>query len=466
MTNSQKPQISFIKALIPIVFLLTALLCTLLFFHGSPHIPILASAVVAAVIAVLDGQSWNDIEKGMIETISMSMQAILIVGIIGMIIGTWILAGVVPSMIYYGLQIISPKIFLVAACLICSIVSLATGSSWTTAGTVGIALIGMGQGLGIPLPMVAGAIISGAYFGDKMSPLSDTTNLAPAMAGTTLFEHIRHMIYTTGPSYVIALILYGILGMKYGNEALNTSSINTILEALSSQFAISPILFIPPIVVIAMVVLKTPAIPGLIGGSILGGLFAKFYQGASMGAIIEATHYGYSSDTGNAVIDDLLTRGGLDSMMWTLSLVLIAMCFGGIMEKTGMLEAIANKILKFAKSTGSVILATVATCIATVMVTGEQYLAMVIGGRMYKDIYADLGLHPKNLSRTLEDAGTLVSALIPWSTCGAFMATALGVHPFEYAPFAFLNYINPIIAIIYGFTGITIAKIAKKNIIK
>ncbi|WZL74029.1 Na+/H+ antiporter NhaC [Clostridiaceae bacterium 35-E11] len=455
-------QVCFAKAMIPVIFLIVALVSTLKYFGGDPHIPILAAAAVAAMIAVASGQKWADLENGMIETIRDSMQAVLIVGIIGMIIGTWILSGTVPTMIYYGLKIISPKVFLVAACLICSMVALATGSSWTTAGTVGIALIGMGQGLGIPLPMVAGAIISGAYFGDKMSPLSDTTNLAPAMAGTTLFEHIRHMIYTTGPSYVISLILYGILGIKYGSKTLDTTSINSILNALSSQFVISPLLLIPPILVIVMVVLKAPAIPGLIGGTVLGGIFAFIFQGVGMSQIIEATHYGYVSETGNEVIDSLLTRGGLDSMMWTLSLVLIAMCFGGIMEKSGMLNAIASKIVLFANNTGNLILATVLTCIATVLVTGEQYLSMVIPGRMYKNIYADLGLHPKNLSRTLEDAGTLTSPLIPWSTCGAFMYTSLGVYPFVYAPFAFLCIINPLIAIFYGYTGITLEKLPQE----
>lgn len=461
MSEIKSNKMSFGKAMIPIVFLIVALVGTLVYFGGSPHIPILAATVVACIVAITTGYTWDELEKGMVETINGSMQAILIVGIIGMIIGTWILSGTVPTMIYYGLKLISPKIFLIAVCLICSIVSLATGSSWTTAGTVGIAFIGMGQGLGIPLPMVAGAVVSGAYFGDKMSPLSDTTNLAPAMAGTTLFEHVRHMIYTTGPSYVISLILYGILGMKYGGASLDTGAINNILDGLSSQFAISPLLLIPPLLVIIMVVLKVPAIPGLIGGTVLGGLFAAIFQKAGIGQIIEATHYGYVSATGNEVIDNLLSRGGLESMMWTLSLVLIAMCFGGVLEKSGMLNAIAAKILVFANNTGNLVLATVLTCAATVLVTGEQYLAIVIGGGMYKDIYAEQGLHPKNLSRVLEDAGTLLAPLVPWSTCAAFMYTSMGVHPLAYAPFAFLCIINPLISIFYGYTGITMEKLPK-----
>ncbi len=460
MTNPKVNQISFGKAMIPILFLVVALIFTLQFWGGDPHIPIIASAAVAAIVAIASGQSWNDLQDGMVETIGMAMQAILILAIIGTVIGTWILAGVVPTMIYYGLKIISPSIFLVATTLICCIVSLATGSSWTTAGTVGIALIGIGQGLGIPLPLVAGAIISGAYFGDKMSPLSDTTNLAPAMSGADLFDHIRHMIYTTGPSLLIALILYGILGMKYAGSSLDTNSINTMLNTLSEQFTISPLLLIPPVLVIVMVVMKVPAIPGLIGGTVLGGLFAAIFQGAGMTDIIGSAHYGYASETGLEAIDSLLSRGGLDSMMWTISLILCAMCFGGVMEKSGMLNAVAAKILTFANNTGSLVLATILTCIGTNLVAGDQYLSIVIPGRMYKNMYDELGLHPKNLSRALEDSGTLTSPFIPWNTCGAFMYSTLGVHPFAYAPYAFLNILNPIVSIFYGFTGITMEKVS------
>lgn len=462
MQKSNLKEISFGKAMIPIVFLIIALISTLKVFGGDPHIPIIATTVVAALVAISAGHTWSELESGMIETIGMALQAVIILAIIGMIIGTWILAGVVPTMIFYGLKIISPSIFLVATCLISGIVSLATGSSWTTAGTVGIALIGVGQGLGIPLPMVAGAIISGAYFGDKMSPLSDTTNLAPAMAGTTLFEHIRHMMYTTGPSLIISLILYGILGLKYGGNSIDTNSVNVILGTLSEQFTISPFLLIPPILVIVMVVLKVPAVPGLIGGTILGGIFAAIFQGVGMEAIIKAAHYGFESATGIESVDSLLTRGGLDSMLWTISLILIAMCFGGIMEKSGMLNAIARKILSLADSTGSLVLSTVLTCIAINIVASDQYLSVVIPGRMYKQMYDEKGLHPKNLSRVLEDSGTLTSPFIPWNTCGAFMFKTLGVHPLAFAPFAFLNILNPLISIFYGFTGITMEKVSEE----
>lgn len=459
MKEKTQRQISLAEVLFVLLFLIVSLIATLLVFGGDPHMPILATTILAALIAIRAGYKWKDIEDGIIEGIQMSMQAILILMIVGMLIGIWINGGIIPAMIYYGLQIISPGFFLVAACLICCIVSLATGTSWGTAGTVGVALIGIGQGLGVPLPMAAGAIISGAYFGDKMSPLSDTTNLAPAMAGSTLFDHVKHMIYTTGPSLLISLVLYGILGARFAGRELDVSKINELLNAMSSNFNISPLLLIPPIVVIIMVALRMPAIPGLIGGVVLGGIFAAIFQGSDMGSIIEACHYGFVSETGVAEIDELLTGGGMDGMMWTVSLIMVAMSLGGTLEKTGMLGVLLEKVLTYAKSTGSLVLATVLSCIFTNLTTADQYLSIVVPGRMFRKAFEERGLHPKNLSRVLEDAGTLTSPLIPWNTCGAFMFTALGVHPFAYLPFAFLNLINPVVSVIYGYTGITMEKL-------
>ncbi|MGI6698146.1 MAG: Na+/H+ antiporter NhaC [Clostridia bacterium] len=463
MKEKTQRQISFGEVLFVLLFLIVSLMATIMLFGGDPHMPILVTAAVASIVAIRAGYKWDDIQDGIIDGIKMSMQAILILMIVGMLIGVWILAGVVPTMIYYGLKILSPGIFLVATCLICCIVSLATGSSWTTAGTVGVALMGVGMGLGMPLPMVAGAIISGAYFGDKMSPLSDTTNLAPAMAGSDLFDHVKHMIYTTGPSLIIALILYGILGARYAGKELDVAQINQLLDGLAGQFAINPLLFIPPIVVILMVVFKVPAIPGLIGGVVLGGIFAAIFQGAGMSAIIEASHYGFVSETGIVEIDDLLSRGGLDSMMWTVSLIMIAMSFGGVLERTGMLNALLEKVLRVVNSTGSLVLATVLSCFFINLTSGDQYMSLVVPGRMFKNAYAERGLHPKNLSRVLEDAGTLSSPLIPWNTCGAFMLSTLAVHPFAYLPYAFLNLLNPIVSVFYGYTGITMEKLPEEE---
>lgn len=458
--NNKK--VTFGKAVIPIIFLILSLAYTIFLIEGDAHMPILATAVVAAVAALASGYSWEKLEEGIIETLSETLQSMLIFCIIGIVIGMWILGGIVPTMIYYGLQIISPKFFLVTACLICCIVSSATGSSWTTIGTVGIALIGMAQGLGVPMAMAAGAIVSGAYFGDKMSPLSETTNLAPAVSGTTLFEHVRHMVYTTGPSLLISLIIYTVLGFKYSNPDFNTEQLNVILNGLRQEFTITPILLIPPLFIIIMVIKKIPAIPGLIISSLLGALSAIVFQNAGAAEIIQSAQYGYVSNSGIKVIDELLTGGGLNSMMWPLSLVFITMSLTGIMDKSGMIEALVEKILSRSNSIGGLIAATILTCISVNVTTGDQYLAIVLPGKMYKRKYEEYGLHLKNLSRSLEDAGTLTSPLIPWGACGVFVASTLKVATIEYLPFAFLNLINPIVAIIYGFTGFSIEKVKKE----
>lgn len=456
----EKRHVSPLIALIPVLFLIVSLFLAIQVIGADPHIPLFTSAIVAALVGmfVLKVQ-WSEIEEGIVDTIKMSMGAVIILMIIGMVIGTWILSGAVPVMIFYGLKILSPKIFLLATLLMCSVVSLATGSSWTTAGTVGIALMGIGMSLGIPSPIIGGAIISGAYFGDKMSPLSDTTNLAPAMAGAKLFDHIKHMIYTTGPSYVIAAILFTIIGLGYSGDTLDLALINEINSGLAMDFNLSPLLLLIPVITIGMVVMKVPAIPGLFGGAILGGVAAMLFQGADIGGVVDALHYGYASETGIVFVDELLSRGGLDSMMWTISLILCAMTFGGVMEKTGMLESLASVILQFAKSTGTLVLATILTALGMNILAGDQYLSIVIPGRMYKDAYDKRGLAPKNLSRVLEDSGTLTSALIPWNTCGAFMIGTLGLAPWTYVPYCFLNLINPLVSIFYGFTGITMEKV-------
>jgi NhaC family Na+:H+ antiporter len=424
------------------------------------HIPLILGALVASIVAITRlGYTWKEVEDGIISTISSTMQAILILAIIGMIIGTWILGGIVPTLIYYGLQILSPGLFLVASCLLCCVVSLATGSSWTTAGTVGIALMGVAAGLGVNPGAAAGAIISGAYFGDKMSPLSDTTNLAPAMAGANLFDHVRHMIYTTGTSLIIALIGFGVLGAGYAGKELDTSAINALLDLMRQNFNINPLLLLVPILVIVMVAKRVPAIPGLFTGTLLGGLAAILLQGASFADIMGAMQNGVVSETGNEILDSLLTRGGYQSMMWTISLILAALTFGGILEKTGMLDSIGKVILRFAKSTGSLVTATILTCIITNIMAGDQYLSLVLPGKMYKDEFHKRGLAPRNLSRCLEDAGTLTSPLVPWNTCGATMSTYLGVPTLEYLPYCFLNLVNPIVSIVFGFTGITMMKL-------
>jgi len=456
----EKKRLTLAVALLPVIFLIASLSVAIIIFGLPPHIPLLLSSAVAALIGILWGQKWKEIETGMVQGITMAMPAILILMVVGAMIGTWIQGGIVPTLIYYGLKLLSPGIFLAATMLICSVVSLGTGSSWSTAGTVGVALIGVGQGLGIPLPLVAGAIISGAYFGDKMSPLSDTTNLAPAVAGTDIFSHVRHMVYTTVPAYILAITGYIIIGLRFAGGRMDTAQIEKILTTIKSNFFIHPILLLPPILVIVMIVLRIPPLPSLLGGTIIGAIFAMITQSRSLGEVIKAAQSGYVSETGVPLVDNLLTRGGLESMMTTVALIIFALSFGGIMEKTGMLEIIASTLLKRVRSTGSLVTTTILSCVAMNAIASDQYMAIVIPGRMYRKAFADRNLDPKNLSRCLEDSGTLTSPLVPWNSCGAFMHATLGVNPLLYLPFAFFNLTDPLVSIFFGYTGITMAKIS------
>jgi NhaC family Na+:H+ antiporter len=460
--KGKKKEITLGIALIPVLFLIIALFFTIVVFKQPPHIPLISAAAVAAIVAIIRKHPWKEIHEGMVHGITLAMGAILILMVVGTMIGTWILGGIVPSMIYYGLKVLSPAVFLIATLIICSIVSLGTGSSWSTAGTVGVALVGVGQGLGIPVAMVAGAIVSGAYFGDKMSPLSDTTNLAPAVAGTDLFSHIRHMVYTTAPGYVLSLFLFGLIGIKFSEGVLRAKNIETIMSTVKSHFFIHPVLLLPPAVVIIMVVKKIPPLPALLGGTVLGGIFAMITQFSSLAQVIEAAHSGYVSKTGVAMVDDLLTRGGLMSMMETVALIICALSLGGIMERTGMLDALARALLKRVRRTGSLVATTIFSCIGMNAIASDQYISIVIPGRMYKNAFDARRLHPKNLSRCLEDSGTLSSPLIPWNSCGAFMHATLGVNPLVYLPYAFLNLANPVVSIFYGYTGITMEKVEEE----
>ena len=450
------------EALIPVAILIGCLAMNVRLYDGQPHIPLIIGTIVASIVGLTLGYSWKVIEDGMVKGIVIALKAILILLVIGLLIGSWIASGVVPLLIYYGLKLLSPEIFLVATCLICTVVSVATGSSWTTAGTVGVALIAVGRGFEIPLPMVAGAIISGSYFGDKMSPLSDTTNLSPAVAGSELFEHIRHMMFTTIPALLIALLLYGILGMTVCGEGPDAVNLSPILAAIEQNFNLSPWLLSAPLLVILLVLKKVPALPALVAGVVIGAVLAVSLQGMNVGALLSVLKDGYVSNTGNPEVDALLRRGGISGMMNTIALIFCAMSFGGVMESTGMLKVLAETILRTVRSTGSLVASTVATCFGMNAVAPDQYLSIVVPGRMYRDAFEKRGLHPKNLSRILEDAGTLTSPLIAYNTCGAYMSQVLGVSALAYFPFAFLNLITPLISIVYGFTGWTIERVTKE----
>jgi NhaC family Na+:H+ antiporter len=445
------------EALLPIAALILFLVIQISLLDLPVHLPLILASIVAALMGLRLGHTWHAIETGIVEGIAVALKAILILLVVGILIGTWIAGGIVPVLIDYGLRLLSPTYFLLAACLICSVVSIATGSSWTTAGTVGVALIGIGEGLNISLPMTAGAIISGAYFGDKMSPLSDSTNLSPAVAGAELFDHVQYMVYTALPAFIVALVLYGLLGFSAQTGAIDGSQVAAIRAALGENFTLSPILLLPPLLVIFAVAFRIPALPALAGGALLGGLMALWVQGSSLQLVMSAAHNGFRAETGFELVDELLTRGGLESMMSTVALVLCALTFGGVMERTGLLRRLADAILSRAHSTGSLVSATLGSCIGTNIVAPDQYMSIVVPGRMYRETYEERGLAPVNLSRALESGGTLSSPLIPWNTCGAFMSSTLMVSAGAYFPYAFVNLITPVIVMIISFTGFRIA---------
>ena len=470
-------KISFFWALFPILVLI-ALLATNVYLYGDDslgganQLTLLLTAALASIVGIKNGSSWKSIIDGVSKSIASTTPAIIILLLIGSLAGTWLISGIVPAMIYYGLQILNPKVFLVATCIVCAIVSLASGSSWSTIATIGIALLGIGKALGISEGLIGGAIISGAYFGDKMSPLSDTTNLAPAMVGTDLFTHIRYMMYTTIPSFIITLIIFLFLGFSVSES--NTQNIQELLIAIDNSFVISPWLFLVPISVIFMIIKKIPALPALLVGTLMGGLFAVIFQPhiitqisgvennfiqASYVAVINAMGSEISITTTNEMINDLLSTGGMYGMLNTIWLILCAMMFGGVMEATGLLHRISSGIIQYAKNTGSVIATTACTCLFFNVTASDQYLSIVVPGRMYADTFKEKGLAPENLSRTLEDSGTVTSVLIPWNTCGATQSAVLGVATFAYLPYCFFNIISPFMTILYGYLGIKIRKL-------
>ena len=439
---------------------------------GPNQIALLLATSIAASIGVYNGKSWGSILKGISSSISSTSSAIIILLLIGALTGTWLISGIVPAMIYYGLKILNPEIFLFASCIICAIVSLASGSSWSTIATVGIALLGIGNVLGISEGLIAGSIISGAYFGDKLSPLSDTTNLAAAMSGTNLFTHIKYMMYTTIPSYTITLIIFFLIGISL--EITSNQNINELLLSLDYTFNINLWLFLVPLTVIILIIKKTPAIPALLAGTLLGGAFAIIFQPQLINEISQAsilnikTYYlvimnAMASEinivTDNDLMNNLLSSSGMKGMLPTVWLVICAMSFGGAMQESGLLKRISDPIMLYAKKTGSLIATTSVTCFFFNITTSDQYLSIVVPGKMFEKTFKDKGLAPENLSRTLEDSGTVTSVLIPWNTCGAAQSAVLGVATLAYLPFCFFNLISPVMTLLYGYLNIKIKKI-------
>lgn len=514
-TLSVRP--SLLLSLVPAVVLVILLTVNVLIYsedatYGPNQIALLIATAVAALIGWKMAVPFQQMLDGINHSLSAALPAILILLLIGALSGTWMLSGIVPTMVYYGLAILEPSYFLVAAAVICAIVSIATGSSWSTVATVGIALIGIGNALGAPAPMTAGAIISGAYFGDKLSPLSDTTNLAAAMAGTDLVTHIRYMLWTTVPSMLITLGIFWYLGSTLDSTGADPADVTALSSLITKKFAISPWLFVVPIAVVAMVVCKIDALVALFVGALLGGLAAMIAQPEiitkmassadlptwlqqipgsdwfvkNYSAIVNATFGDIKlsdklseveaaalashdlssldpSSRARVFASSLLKAGGMSGMLNTIWLVVCAMCFGGVMEACGLLKRITDSLVQFARSTGSLIATTATTCLFLNFTASDQYLAIVVPGRMFRKTYDDRGLAPENLSRTLEDSGTVTSVLVPWNTCGAIQSTVLGVATLEYARFCFFNYLSPCMTIAVGFAGIGIAKLAVKK---
>ena len=447
------------EALLVLGLLIAVLAVGIIVYGVDPHIPMFVGTIGAALMALRLGYKWSAIEKSMLDGIYKALQSIIILAIIGILTGVWLDAGVVPTMIYYGLQILSPGIFYLGALLICSITALATGTSWGTMGTMGVALMGIGFGLGMNPAITAGAIISGAYFGDKMSPLSDTTNLAPAMAGTDVMTHVKFMLPSTIVTYLVAAVFFLVMGLvQYQGGEADMSSVTTLSTALKDMFTINPLLLLPPVVVIVAVALKMPAIPGIVLGIVTGAVVGLIFQPeCSLGSLFSCGMNGFSCETGIYEIDELLNSGGLMNMMFSISMTIIAMMFGGIMEDTHQLEVIVDKVKTLAKSPAGLVALTEVTCVASNATMPEQYISIVVPGRMYAEEYRKKGLHPATLSNALESAGTVTSALIPWNTCGVFILGTLNIGVAQYAPYAVFNWLMPLMTIAMAYLGWTVA---------
>lgn len=470
-------EISLGRALFPLVILVILLSYNVLVYgddalSGSNQFILFLGGAVAAIVGFIQKVSYEAMLQKVADNLKSVTGALLILLFVGALAGTWLISGIIPAMIYYGLQILHPSIFLPACIFICALISLATGSSWTTSATVGIALIGIGKVLGIPVGMVAGAVLSGAYFGDKLSPLSDTTNLAPAMAGGELFSHIRYMLLTTVPSIVITLLVFFIISLTQTTSG--TADVEALMLAIEEKFTINLSLFLVPAIVILLIIRKTPPLIALLIGTLLGGLFAIFYQRAILIEVAQASSFNFEVaykgimnaitidtqiQTANPLLNDLFSSGGMVGMLGTIWLIICAMVFGGIMDAIGGLKRISNALLSWAKSTFQLFASTVVSCLAINLTASDQYLSIVIPGKMFAKAYKKRKLAPENLSRTLEDSGTVTSVLIPWNTCGAYQSGVLGVAVGDYFLFAIFNWLSPFITLLYAAFKIKIAKL-------
>lgn len=460
-----KRQPTLFESIFSMGFLVVCLALGIIVFKADPHVPMFIGSFGAVFVAFKIGYKWEEIEGFMMKGIGKVVPSIIILIVIGMLIGVWLDAGVVPTMIYYGLKILKPSMFYFATVIICSITSVATGSSWGTVGTMGVAFMGIAYGLGLSAPITAGAIISGAYFGDKMSPLSDTTNLSAAMGGCDVMTGIKFMMLPTGVSYCISLAIFLVLGLGVKNVNADMSGVQIISDTLKGMYNITPFHFIPVIIVLVAVALKVPSIPGITLGIISGAIIGVITQPeCTLSTILNCGINGFSSTTGIESLDNLLSTGGLLSMMYSASMAMIAMIFGGIMEETGQLKAVASILTRKVKSPAGLVSLTTATGILTNVIMPDQYVAIIVPGRMFSQTYDEMKLHPKTLANALASSGAVTSVLVPWNTCGLYVSTILGLSVMKYLPFCFFNYLTPLVVIVMSFIGLTIADRSGKRV--
>ena len=473
----QKPTLSLRLAMLPIVALVLLLSLNVSVYGddalgGSNQFILLLGGAVAAMVGFGQKISYKQMLQQVAENLKSVTGAILILLFVGALAGTWLVSGIIPAMIYYGLQILHPTFFLAACIIICALISVATGSSWTTSATVGIALIGIGKAMGLPVGMIAGAVISGAYFGDKMSPLSDTTNLAPAMAGGELFSHIRYMTITTVPTILVTLLVFLIIG--FTQETTAVAQTEPLLLAIKERFSINPILFIVPVFVVVLIARKTPPLVALLIGTLLGAVFALLFQRpllaelageaqldmtAGYKVLMDTITVSTVVETTNPMLNDLFQSGGMAGMLGTIWLIICAMVFGGIMDAIGALKSISTALLSWAESTFQLFASTVVSCLAINVTASDQYLSLVVPGKMFEQAYKDRNLAPENLSRTLEDSGTVTSVLVPWNTCGAYQSGVLGVSVADYFIYAIFNWLSPFTTLLFAAIGYKIKQL-------
>ena len=457
----KKPGI--VLSLIPIVAMVLLLFVGYGVYHIKAQVLLVMAAVITGFTGLIARARWKTMEQGIVESIHKALPAVLIMLAVGIMVGSWIAAGTIPMIIYFGLKLISPKFFLVTASFVCSVVSIATGTSWGTIGTLGVAFIGIAAALGIPMGPAAGAIVAGAYFGDKMSPFSDVTNLAPVAAGSNLFDHIKHMMWSATPAWLIGLVIYFFYGLHFGEADIHSNSMTLILNTLHSHFVFNVWLLLPLVIVFYFAFAKKPVLPGMLISSLIAGALAMIFQGASITQVAQAMNTGYAADTGVAIVDKLISRGGMMSMMEVQLVAFTALSFSGIMQKTGMLDTIFQKIVRFTEKIWTLVATTIGASILTALITGSSYLSMIVPGELLAPAFRKKNLAAKNLSRIIEEAGAIIVPLIPYSMAGVYVTGTIGVSPFEYLPWAFMNYISVTILFIYGITGFTMVAKAKED---